>query len=135
MITATRYESGREPATAELYESAMQMRELVRANSEAMLQAWTTGLRGMLNCQEHFTRFVGMRMQKHMDMAREVSGCRDFEQLVDHQVAFGRSMMNDYQQEGEDLLQSTLDIIRDSARPLEARTEEAPHEVREAVAS
>lgn len=135
MTPATRYEGGRETAPAEIHGSAMQISELVRANSEAMLQAWTTAMRGMLNYQEHFTRFVGMRMQKDMEMARDMSGCRDIEQFVDHQVAFGRNMMNDYQHAGEVLLQSTLDIIRDSARPLEARAEEAPHEVREAVAS
>lgn len=120
---------------SELYDSAMQMSTLMRTNSEAFLQAWMTTMRGMLNCQEHFTRFVGMRMQKDMDMARAMSNCRDFDQFVDQQMQYGRSMIHDYMHESEDLLQSALDIVRDSSRPIEARAEETPHEVRQAVAS
>ena len=139
MTPASKQDDGRalNPAgdANELYESAMQMSELMRANSEAFLQAWTTAMRGMLNYQEHLTRFVGMRMQKDLDMARALSGCRDFEQFVDQQVSFGRDMVDDYMQESEELLQSAIDIIRDSGRQIEDRAEEAPHEVRQAVAS
>jgi hypothetical protein len=139
MTPASKHDGGRQrgPAseTSELYQGSTQMNEFVRANSEAMVQAWTTAMCGMLNYQERLSSFVGMRMQKNLDMARAMSSCRDIEQLVDQQMAFGRTMIDDYLHESEELLQSALDIVRDSDRPFEARVHKAPHEVRQAVAS
>ncbi len=139
MAKASKQSDGRELAPAsdphEIYEGAMQISELMRANSEGFIQAWATAMRGMLNCQEHLTRFVGMRMQKDLELARAISGCRDLEQFVDQQTAFGRTLVEDYMNESEDLLQSALDIVRDSGHLIEERAEVTQHEFREAVAS
>lgn len=137
MTKGSKHEGGRGSAPAtdgdEVFTSAIQMSELMRANAEAMIQAWTTTARGMLSYHEHLTRFVGMRIQKDVEMAKTISQCRDLDQFVEQQTAFGRTMVEDYMHEGEDMLQSALDIIRDSGRPMEQRAEEAPQELRQAV--
>lgn len=139
MAKALNRDDGREMPSAydpqEVHEAAVQLSDFMRANGEAVIQAWSTTTRGVLSFQEHLTRFVGMRMQKDLDMAQAIAGCGGFEQIVDQQMAFGRTMVEDYMRSGEELLQSAIDIVRDGAHPLEARAEAAPQEARAAFAS
>lgn len=136
---ASKHDEGRELLSGsdakEIYERGLQVGDLVRANSEAVVQAWTTAMCGMLNYQEQLTCFVGMRVQKDVEMAGSVTGCRDFEQFIDLQTAFGRTMIEDYMNASADMLQSALDIFRDSGGLVEERAEEAPRDLRQAAAS
>jgi hypothetical protein len=120
---------------AAVYESAVHLTEVMRANSEAFVQAWSTTMRGVLSYQEHLLRFFGTRMQKDLDMVKGLAGPQFFQQIIDQQTAYGRTMVEDYMQESQNMLESALDIFREGARPIEERAEEAPQEIRQAVAS
>lgn len=117
-----------------LHENAMQLTELMRDNTEAFVQAWSTTMRGMLGLQEHLLRFAAMRMQKDVEMGKALSECKDLNQVFEQQTAFGRTMVDDYMQESHDMLQSTLDVMRESWTPIEERADETVDELREAAA-
>lgn len=131
-------DDARDPAptgeAAAVYESAVHLTEVMRANSEAFVQAWSTTMRGMLGVQEHLLRFAAMRVQKDVEMSKSLSGCKNLNQVAEQQTAFGRTMVEDYMQETQDMLQSTLDVMRDSWAPIEDRASETVDELREAAA-
>lgn len=139
MDYATAKDDVRGPAptgeAADVYEGALHLTEVMRANTEAFVQAWTTTVRGMLSYQEHLLRFVGTRLQKDFDMVKGLAGPQLFQQIVEQQTAYGRTMVEDYMQESQNMLESALDIFRESAQPVEERAHEAPQELRQAVAS
>lgn len=136
-VTST--DEGRQPApTGEavgVYEGALHLTEVMRANGEAVVQAWSMTMRGVLSYQEHLLRFFGTRVQKDFDMLRGLTGPQVFQQIVDQQTAYGRTMIEDYMQESQNMLASALGILREGAEPVAERAEEAPAEFRRAVNS
>jgi hypothetical protein len=139
MDYATAKDDIRQPAptgeAADVYEGALHLNEVVRANTEAFVQAWSITMRGALSYQEHLMRFFGARLQKDFDMLRALSGPQVLQQVVERQTAYGRSMVEDYMQESQNMLESALEIFREGAQPLSERAEEAPQELRKAVGS
>lgn len=139
MDYATAKDDARQPAptgeAAEVYDSALHLTEVMRANTEAFVQAWSTTMRGVLSYQEHLLRFFGTRMQKDFEMVKGLTGPQFFQQVIDQQTAYGRTMVEDYMQESQNMLESALEIFRESAQPIEERAQEAPQEIRKAAAS
>jgi hypothetical protein len=125
---------------AEASNGALHLTEVLRANSEAFVQAWSTTVLGALSTQEHMLRFFGDRLQKDLDLVRSLAGPQTYQQMLDRQAAYGRTLVEDYIQESQTILASALEIVRDGAKPVEERTgeragetaEEAPEEFRQA---
>lgn len=136
MDYATAKDDIRQPAptgeAADVYEGALHLNEVMRANTEAFVQAWSITMRGALSTQEHLLRFFGDRLQKDLDLVRSLAGPQTYQPMLDKQAAYGRSMVEDYMQESQTMLESALEILREGAQPMSERAEEAPQELRQA---
>lgn len=108
---------------------ALPLTEVLRANSEVFVQAWSTTVLGALSTQEHMLRFFGDRLQKDLDLVRSLAGPQTYQQMLDRQAAYGRTLVEDYIQESQTILASALEIVREGAKSVEERAGETAEEV------
>ncbi|MGE0408410.1 MAG: phasin family protein [Amphiplicatus sp.] len=98
-------------------------------NLSTAMRAGTALMKGAANYWSHVGAFVSKRLQCDAEAARSFSACRSGEDAIHAQHEFISQMIRDYANETQSLLSIGAEIAKGVAEPIEARAEEAVHNI------
>lgn len=98
-------------------------------NLSTAMSAGAAMIKGAASYWSHVGAFVNRRLQNDVEAARAFSACRSGEDAMRAQHEFVSKMIKDYADETHALLSISAEIARSVADPIEARAEEALHNI------